>query len=264
MKQLLSLIFILAVLSLQAQKKPLDHSVYDAWQGVGATSITPAGHVIAYEVNPQEGDGVLTLRIYGKKSERSIEIPRGYHVTLLDDESYAICLIKAPFQDTRKAKIAKKKGDQLPKDSIAVIDLKTGQVQKFPDVKGYKTGKHGLKAFAFEMADTTFIPKRERKDKDIGAPLAVYHFADGSLDTLRHISEYAFSKDGEHLAVIRKEGKFLTETGLYDVLSRETRFLADTAAWHAVPQRERLSHGIHSLQEREADAKPYSSSVLRA
>ena len=235
MKRILSLHLILAALSLQAQKKPLDHSVYDAWQSVGASSITPDGHVVAYEVNPQEGDGVLTLRIYGKKSERSIEIPRGYRVTLLDDESYAVCLIKAPFQDTRKARIAKKKGDQLPKDSLAVIDLKTGQITKFPDVKDYKTGKHGLQAFAFATADTTFIPKKERKKKDIGSPLAVYHFADGSLDTLRHISEYAFSKDGEHLAVIRKEGKFLTETGLYDVRTREMRFLADTAAWHAVP-----------------------------
>ena len=140
MKRILSFLLILAALHLQAQKKPLDHSVYDAWQGVGATSITPEGHVLAYEVNPQEGDGVLTLRIYGKKSERTIEIPRGYRVTLLDDESHAVCLIKAPFQDTRKAKIAKKKGDQLPKDSLAVIDLKTGQLTKFPDVKSYKIG----------------------------------------------------------------------------------------------------------------------------
>ena len=235
MKKILAFLPILLALNLQAQKKPLDHSVYDAWQSVGAMAVTPEGHVVAYEVNPQEGDGVLTLRIYGKKSERSIEIPRGYRATLLDDESYAVCLIKAPFQETRKAKIAKKKGDQLPKDSLAVVNLRSGEVVKFPDVKDYKMGKYALKAFAFATTDTTFIPKKERKKKDIGSPLAVYHFADGSLDTLRHITDYDFSKDGEQLAVIRKEGKFLTEAGLYNVRSRKTRFLADTAAWHAVP-----------------------------
>ena len=45
------------VLPLQAQKKPLDHSVYDSWQAVANVNISPAGNVVSYEVNPQEGDG---------------------------------------------------------------------------------------------------------------------------------------------------------------------------------------------------------------
>ena len=236
MKKILTLLGLAAALSLQAQKKPLDHSVYDSWQSVGATSVSPLGNVLAYEVNPQEGDGTLTIRIMGKKGDRVIEIPRGYRATLLDDESFALCLIKPFFQDTRKARIAKKKGDQLPKDSLAVVNLKTGEIVKFPDVKGYKAGKHGVQAFAFATADTSFIPKKERKKKDIGSPLAVYHFADGSLDTLRHISDYSISKDGLHLGLIRKEAKFKTIAGVYDVRKRESRFFADTAAWHAVPR----------------------------
>jgi hypothetical protein len=266
MKRTLSLLVcaLVALPCLLAQKKPLDHSVYDSWQSVGETVISPAGRVLAYEVNPQEGDGLLTIQVLGKKSTRTIEIPRGYRVSILDDESYAVCLIKPFFKETRKARIAKKKDDQLPKDSLAVINLTTGEVLKFGNVKGYKAAKHGLKAVAFVTADTTFIPQKERKNKDIGGPLAVYHFASGSMDTLRHISEYGFSKDGLQLGLVQKEDKFRTLAGVYDVLRRESRFFPDTAAWHAVPQRERLSHGIHSLQEREAAAKPYSSSVLRA
>lgn len=76
MKRILSLLLILAALSLQAQKKPLDHSVYDAWQSVGASSITPDGHVVAYEVNPQEGDGELVVRNV-KKGVQTV-ISRGY------------------------------------------------------------------------------------------------------------------------------------------------------------------------------------------
>ena len=241
MKRTLSLLLctvyaLVALPCLLAQKKPLDHSVYDSWQSVGETAISPAGRVIAYEVNPQEGDGLLTVQVLGKKSTRTIEIPRGYRVTLLDDESYAVCLIKPYFKETRKAKIAKKKDDQLPKDSLAVINLTTGEVRKFGNVKGYKAAKHGLKAFAFVAADTSFIPKKERKKKDIGNPLAVYHFASGNLDTLRHISEYGFSKDGLQLGLVQKEGKFRTLAGVYDVLRRESRFFPDTAAWHAVPR----------------------------
>ena len=38
--------------ALQAQKKPLDHTVFDSWQAVANPAISPSGRVIAYEVNP--------------------------------------------------------------------------------------------------------------------------------------------------------------------------------------------------------------------
>ena len=224
-----------AALPLQAQKKALDHSVFDSWQSVSNTAISPAGHVISYEVNPQEGDGCLTLRISGKKAERVIEIPRGYKATVLDDESYAVCLVKPFFQKTRRAKIDKKKPDQMPKDSLAVVNLRTGEIRKFPDVKSYKIGKHGLQAFAFATSDTTFIPKAQRKKKDIGGPLAVYHFADGSIDTLRHIDKYAFSKDGSQLALVRQFGKKKMAPAFYHTGSRNADYLTDTTAWVGLP-----------------------------
>ena len=231
----LTLPCLLAALALQAQKKPLDHSVFDSWQGVSNPAVSANGQVISYEVNPQEGDGVLTLRVSAKKGERVIEIPRGHQTALLDDGSYAVCLIKPHFQDTRKAKIDGKKGDALPKDSLAVVNLGTGAIVKFPSVKGYKIGKHALQAFAFETTDTTFIPKKERKKKDIGGPLAVYHFADGSLDTLKNVKQYAFSKDGLHLAVVRQLQKKKMLTGFFDVASRELTCLPDTCTWQGLP-----------------------------
>jgi len=235
MKKILLMAAILAIsVTLSAQKKPLDHSVYDSWEAVGTTTLSPKGNVLTYEVNPQEGDGKLTIRVMGKKG-RVIEIERGYQAQVLDDESFAVCLIKPQYAKTRQARIDKKKGDDMPKDSLAVIDLRTGSVTRFPDVKGYKAGRHALKAFAFTTADTTFIPKKERKDKDMGSPLAVYHFADGSIDTLRHIQDYAFSKDGLQLALVRKCDKKTSETGFYSVAGRESHFLADTAAWHKLP-----------------------------
>ena len=235
MKRLLTLLGLAAAVSLQAQKKPLDHDVFDAWQAVANPAISPSGRVIAYEVNPQEGDGTLTLRIGGKKQERVVEIPRGYRATLLDDDSYAVCLIKPLFQKTRRAKIDKKKPDDMPKDSLAVVNLRTGDVRKFPDVKGYKIGKHALQAFAFATADTSFIPKPERKKKDMGGPLAVYYFADGSIDTLRNVSQYAFSKDGEQLALVRQLGKKKMNACFYKVAARESTFLPDTVVWLGLP-----------------------------
>ena len=242
MKHCLLLPCLLLPLVLQAQKKPLDHSVFDSWQAVANPSVSASGKIIAYEVKPQEGDGTLTLRIADKKGERTVEIPRGYRLTVLEDDSYAVCLIKAPFRVTRKAKIDGKKGDKLPQDSLAVINLRTGAVVKYPDVKSYKIGKHALQAFAFQTADTTFIPKKERKKKDQGGPLAVYHFADGSLDTLRNVTRYAFSADGASLAVVRQLGKKKMLTGFFDAAARKASFLPDTSAWKGLPVFEEDGH----------------------
>ena len=235
MKKILLLAGLLTVSGLaSAQKKPLDHTVYDSWQSVGATSISPKGNVISYEVNPQEGDGMLTFRVLGKKG-RVIEIERGYQARILDSETHAVCLIKPEFAKTRQARIDKKKPDDMPQDSLAVIDLRS--VTKFAQVKGYKMAKYATDAFAFVSADTTFLHKEDRKKKDrLGNPLVVYHFADAHLDTLQQVEQYQFSKDGNTLALVRKVGKKVFGTGFFDVARCETRFLPDSARWISLPQ----------------------------
>ena len=235
MRKYILLPCLLLTLSLQAQKKVLDHSVFDSWQAVANTAISPSGKVVSYEVNPQEGDGVLYITIREKKQDRVLEIPRGYRLTVLEDDSYAVCQIKPFFQKTRRAKIDKKKADDMPKDSLAIVNLKTGQIVKFPDVKNYKAGKHALKAIAFATADTSFIAKKDRKKKDMGGPLAVYFLADGSIDTLRNVSSYSFSEDGQHLAVLRQLGKKKMNAGFYEVASRQATFLPDTTVWIGLP-----------------------------
>ena len=220
MRKLFLFPLLLACVSLQAQKKPLDHSVFDSWQAVNHTSVSPSGKVVSYEVNPQEGDGTLYLYISEKKKDRVIEIPRGYNATVLEDDSYAVCQIKPYFAATRRAKIQKKKAKDMPKDSLAVVNLKTGEVVKFADIKNYKAGKHGLNAFAFAKADTT---------------LSVFHFADSHIDTLKKVTDYVFSRDGLQLGFVREVGKKKVDAGFYSVASRETSFTADSCTWMGTP-----------------------------
>ena len=232
MKRLLLLIIALLALpwALAGQKKPLDHTVYDSWQSVSGIVLSPSGKVISYAVNPQEGDGTLYIRVAGKKKARLIEIPRGYQVRLLDDDSHAVCLIKPEFQKTRRARIRKLTGDKLPQDSLAVVDLATGQIRKFPNVKSFRMGLHAKDQFAFATIDTTFVKKVE---KDMGTPVAVYHFADGSVDTLKNVDKYAFSKDGRTLGLVQKTDKKHSVIGFY--ADGKARMFTDTAAFHAVP-----------------------------
>ena len=92
MKRILLFLAVLAALSgsASAQKKPLDPDVYDGWQSVSGTVLSPSGQVVSYAVNPQEGDGTLYFRVAGKKGARLIAIPRGYRARILDNDAYAL------------------------------------------------------------------------------------------------------------------------------------------------------------------------------
>src|ERR1700754_780217 len=88
---------LLTALSMYAQKKPLDHSVYDGWQAVAERAISNNGKFVAYTVNPQEGDGTLYIQSLDNSFKK--EFPRGYNVTISEDSRFAIFKIRPLFKD---------------------------------------------------------------------------------------------------------------------------------------------------------------------
>src|ERR1022692_1564215 len=134
------IIFSVTILSVSlfsfSQKKPLGHSVYDGWQSIGERAISNNGKYIVYTVNLQEGDGVLVIQASDGKYKK--EIPRGYNATITEDNLFAVFKIKPLFKDTRDAKIKKKKPDEMPKDSLGIVELGKDSIIKKPGIKNYK------------------------------------------------------------------------------------------------------------------------------
>src|SRR6476646_3192063 len=128
------ILLLLLPANLLAQKKPLDHTVYDGWQSIGERMISNDGKWVVYTVTPQEGDAQLYIQATeGNASKRMVA--RGYNAVITEDSRFLVCKIKAPFKDTRDARIKKKKPEDLPKDSIAIVDLTTDKVLRFPKIK---------------------------------------------------------------------------------------------------------------------------------
>src|SRR6266700_4478577 len=113
------LLFLLFPVFTIAQKKLLDHSVYDRWQSFGERRISNNGQYVVYTIKPQEGDG--TLYIQATDNSYKKEIPRGYGAVISEDNRFVICKIRPFFKDTREAKIKKKTPNNMPKDSLAII-----------------------------------------------------------------------------------------------------------------------------------------------
>ena len=120
-----------------AQKKPLDHTVYDGWQNIGERMISNDGRWVVYSINPQEGDNELVIQSADATYKKTIA--RGYNAVITEDSRYAIFRIKPLFKDTRDARIKKKRPDEMPKDSFAIVELGKDEVWKTARVKSYKT-----------------------------------------------------------------------------------------------------------------------------
>jgi hypothetical protein len=135
-------LLLLAALSAAAQKKPLDHSVYDKWQNINERYISNDGQWVVYTIAPQEGDAVLYIQSTNDSSYKK-EIQRGYAATITEDNRFVICKIRAPFAATREAKIKKKLPNEMPKDSLAILELGKNGIVRIPNIKSYKTPEKG-------------------------------------------------------------------------------------------------------------------------
>ncbi len=136
------ILIIMAFISLQAeaQKKPLDHSVYNDWQSNGERIISNDGKWVVYTITPQEGDALLFIHSTDG-SDFKKNIPRGYNALITEDNQFVVFKIKPLFKETREARIKKKKPEDFPKDSFAIIELGKDSVWKTARIKSYKTPK---------------------------------------------------------------------------------------------------------------------------
>lgn len=221
-------------LQISAQKKPLDHSVYDSWKSIANMQVSKQGNIISYEIQPQEGDGQLVLE--RRKSDRKINIDRAFNAVITPDENYAICLIKPFFQDTRKAKIKKWKDDKMPKDSLAIVQLQTGKIVKFPNVLSYRIGDENSFVIAFLSADTALISKADRKRQKIGKPLLVYQLKTGKTDTIPYVEEYCFDKSGSSLAFTVRDTTKQYSARLLTTQNAKTTTLTEHTSFVSLPQ----------------------------
>lgn len=130
-------------------KKPLDHSVYDGWKSLSERLISNDGNYIVYSINPQEGDGSMIIR--NIKTNYILQVNRGYGAVISEDSRYVFFKIKPCFQDTRQAKIKKTKADDMPKDSLAIIQLGQDSVIKISRVKAFKTAEKGFGWLAYHL-----------------------------------------------------------------------------------------------------------------
>jgi Dipeptidyl aminopeptidases/acylaminoacyl-peptidases len=216
--------------SLSAQKKPLDHSVYDSWKNIGEQIISSDGRFVLYQIRPQQGDDLIVIKDLKKNNE--IKIERGYDASITDNGKFAVCLVKAPFADKRMARIQKKKDSDMPKDSLAIVSLLTGKVDKIANIKSMKVGVQYNDAVAYlinakdarksntEKKDSISSKSSKSSSSDI---LIVRNLESSKEDTLKDVKEYAFNYYGTNLAAVTK-GDSTTKNKVFFYSTKEGKY----------------------------------------
>lgn len=220
-----------------AQKRPLDHTVYDSWKSVSQIEVSKSGQFIHYQIVPQEGDALFQLR--SSNNDLLFSVPRASGAKLTQGESFLIASIKPMFEETRQAKIKKKKADDMPKDSLLIIDLQRKDIWKAPNVKSFKLAhlKNDYVAYLTEekrsvsvtTADTTSSASKAKPAKEQNvAILHLKNLLTGDTTNFWKVDQYAWSPNEQQLVFTKKsdpKDSLSTDAGvyIYDVTNKKLK-----------------------------------------
>lgn len=202
-------------------KKPLTHDVYDFWKDIPERVISNNGQWFGYALNPQEGDGKVVF--HNLTTHQADTVARGEGLKLSTDSEFAVFKIKPPLELTKAARRAKKKKDELPKDSLGIYALSTKQLLKFPTVQSFKLPEKGGDWVAYlgesakvkpDTAKKAPSKRPKRESEDNGYRLVVRQLKTGTEKVFPFVTEYEVSKNGKRLA-FASTGADSTQTGVY-------------------------------------------------
>lgn len=234
-KSILTLGLLCFVALAFAQKKPLTHDVYDDWKSLTSVNISNDGKWAGYRINPQVGDAVLELK--NLDTNETIRVDRVSRYSFSSNGQYVAAEIKPEYLKTRELKLKKTSAAKMPKDSLYVINLATGDMKKVARVKNYQLPEDSEEWIAWihekplkekkkakkEESEEKEEPKKkgkkkknkkkeepkEKDDKDKepkdprakskGTELVLYNLRTGESKSFSGVMEYRLSKTGNNL-----------------------------------------------------------------
>lgn len=263
------LAFLLALtLPVFAQnKKAMDHADVHRWRKIEQPKLSNNGQFAVWMQTPvTEGDSEIHL--WSAATGTTQAFARSSEPQFSDDSKWLIFRIK-PALDTLKAQRRRKiKEEDLPKDTLAIFDLKTQKLEKIARLKSFVVPEKwsGWMAFQIETekaekpapapkdtaktavqdsSKTATAPKPakeakggkkpKKEDKDNGYRLLVRDFQTGKQDTFAYVKDFSFAKKGPRL--------IFTSTGKGDTLT----FAANRNA---------LQNGVYLLDLQPFNLKP--------
>lgn len=224
MKYLLAtfLYLIQVVAFAQSAKVPLDHSTYDIWNTIKNVHITNDGKWTTYQIQPGQGDG--TVKLFNEDGVAQQSFDRSKSASFSWDSDYLVFKIIAPFDTIRNMRRRKVEKEDLPNDSLAILNLISQSVEKIPNVKSFTLPLEWSGHIAYLLdpikipedttsADSLKVVPKSNNDEN-GYTLILRELKTSKQDTFRYVLDYKFSKFNNQL-VFHSSGDSLFHSGVY-------------------------------------------------
>jgi len=174
--------------------------------------ISNDGKWVVYTINVQEGDNELVIQSSDAKYKKTV--PRGYSAVISEDSRFAIFKIKPLYKETREARMKKKKPDDMPKDSFAVVELGKDSVYKVAKVKTFKTPEKGFGWAAYHLEKKP-EPEKPKQGSAADGSKRTIDSLKRTIDSLMVIVNLPPAKMGKKKKIGDEEiGEFATENYL--------------------------------------------------
>ncbi len=146
-------------------KKKMDYTIYDNWKSIDrGYTISNDGQFVSYVIKPQYGDSYLY--VYNVHKQKLDSVPRGKSPMFSPEGNFLTYRISAHADSIRQLKLKKVKKDKLPKDSLFIQNLNTGEIKKIANLHKWKGAKDGGDWLAY-ILDKEIKKKEEKKDTAI-------------------------------------------------------------------------------------------------
>ncbi len=209
-RPLVMTLMVVAAPAAAQQKLPLDHAAYEEWRTIEDAALSSDGAWLLYRLMLQDGDP--ELRVRSVTSDREHTVPRVTSAQFTSDAAFVVMRIAPALDAVRAARLARKSGDELPPDSLGVLDLESGDVVTFGGLESFQVPEDGGERIAFLLEqpdDTTAQPDEEADEEDDPEPvqdadevhtLVLHELRTGSERRFPDVTAFALSADGARLA----------------------------------------------------------------
>jgi len=230
-------------------KRPLNVKDFDAWRSFSAQTLSRNGEYLAYGLFPQDGDGEVIVRnlktgtewkqpagarpepprpdpLAGVLTEDAPPQERNVTIEFSADGKTVVFSTFPKKADVAKAKKDKKKPEDMPKNSMVIMDLATGSITRVENIKNFQVSESGMNVLAYlreaakekaveKSADTPAekdvdvsedagqdqaaappVAKPPAKKKDYGTELVLRDLETSTEKPIADVLDYKLSKDG--------------------------------------------------------------------
>ena len=224
-----SFFFLLFPLFLQAQRV-LTHEDLVTWNRITDVALSNDGRYATWETKGEETDP--TLHLHDLVRKRDHHFGRGRDGKLSADGKYFAYLLSAPRDTVLAKRRAGMEKDELPKDTLVIVELPGMQSTKIPNVLSFKMPQKWTGHLVYHRAPRSkeeMIPEDsgepeqriKKESKKNGSRLSVRNLATGTERTLGYATGYHLAKEAPQIVVETTGDDSLLLSGVYRLTGDE-------------------------------------------